>query len=86
MTKVVSSRDEVVYGEHVANKWRTSRRSCIEISLAQREIDVIFLKIEVVIYRRVGGVPKAPLHVKSPQISSSPSPFYILDTVQSLEI
>lgn len=86
LTEAVTSRDEfAVYGEHVANKLRNSGRSRIEISLAQREID-IFLKLEMGMYGRIGYSNvqiNTPLHVTTPPIHSSPSPSYSANSNQS---
>lgn len=48
LTEAVTQRDEFsVYGEHIAYKLRNCGKNPVEISLAQREIDDIIIKLQM---------------------------------------
>lgn len=75
LSEVVSARDEhTVFGEHIAHKMRSSKKSHLEISLAQHHIHEILLNLEMGMYQ--GNLRPTSIRIPSSHLymASSPSP------------
>jgi len=75
LSEVVSARDEhTVFGEHVAHKMRSSKRSHLEISIAQHHIHEILLKLEMGMYQGNQRPTSVRLPSSHHYVATSPSP------------
>lgn len=75
LSEVVSARDEhTVFGEHVAHKMRSSKRSHLEITIAQHHIHEILLNLEMGMYQGNLRHTSTLIPSSSLYMTSSPSP------------
>lgn len=79
LTEVVSTRDEFsVYGEHIANKLRSSGRSHREIAIAQNRIDqVCFNLIMGDFFEEDGGHAMSQISSRTTDIDTNVDPLLL---------